>query len=69
MGCTNAAIPNALAAAHVSLKAKKFMVVMNAATAIVTTKSPYMVRVSFTILQLNQTLRTWTAQHGSKAPT
>jgi branched-chain amino acid transport system substrate-binding protein len=54
--------PNALAAADVSAEAKKFMVVMNAATAIITTKSPYMVRVSFTIPQLNQTLATWAAQ-------
>jgi branched-chain amino acid transport system substrate-binding protein len=58
--------PNALAAADVSAEAKKFMVVMNAATAIVTTKSPYMARVSFTIPQLNQTLATWAAQHGLK---
>jgi branched-chain amino acid transport system substrate-binding protein len=59
--------PNALAAADVSAEAKKFMVVMNAATAIVTTKSPYMVRVSFTIPQLNQTLGTWAAQRGLKS--
>ena len=39
--------PNALAAADVSAEARKFMVVLNAATAIVTTKSPYMARVSF----------------------
>jgi branched-chain amino acid transport system substrate-binding protein len=59
--------PNALAAADVSAEARKFMVVMNAATAIVTTKSPYMARVSFTIPQLNQTLATWAAQqHGLK---
>jgi branched-chain amino acid transport system substrate-binding protein len=58
--------PNALAAADVSAEAKKFMVVMNAATAIVTTKSPYMVRVSFTIPQLNQTLGTWAEQRGLK---
>jgi len=32
--------PNAMAAGDVSAEAKKFMVVMNAATAIVTTKSP-----------------------------
>jgi branched-chain amino acid transport system substrate-binding protein len=56
--------PNALAGADVSLEAKKFMVVMNAATAIVTTKSPYMARVSFTIPQLNQTLGTWAQKHG-----
>jgi branched-chain amino acid transport system substrate-binding protein len=59
--------PNALAAADVSAEAKKFMVVMNAATAIVTTKSPYMVRVSFTIPQLNQTLGAWAAQRGLKS--
>ena len=58
--------PNALAGADVSAEAKKFMVVMNAATAIVTTKSPYMARVSFTIPQLNQTLGTWARQHGLK---
>ena len=58
--------PNALAAADVSAEAKKFMVVMNAATAIVTTKSPYMVRVSFTIPQLNQTLGTWAQKNGLK---
>lgn len=58
--------PNALAAGDVSAEAKKFMVVMNAATAIVTTKSPYMVRVSFTIPQLNQTLATWASQNGLK---
>src|SRR5262245_58915767 len=46
--------PNALAAADVSAQAKKFMVVMNAATSIVTTKSPYMARVSFTLPQLNE---------------
>ena len=59
--------PNALAAADVSAEARKFMVVMNAATAIVTTKSPYMARVSFTIPQLNQTLATWAEQHGLKS--
>ena len=59
--------PNAMAGGDVSAEAKKFMVVMNAATAIITTKSPYMARVSFTIPQLNQTLATWAAQkHGLK---
>ena len=42
------------------------MVVMNAATAIVTTKSPYLARVSFTVPQLNQTLATWARQQGLK---
>ncbi|HZT24341.1 MAG TPA: ABC transporter substrate-binding protein [Pseudolabrys sp.] len=51
--------PNALAAADVASEAKKLMVVMNAATAIITTKSPYIVRTSFTVPQLNQTLGHW----------
>ena len=33
--------PNALAACDVSAEAKKLMVIMNAATSIITTKSPY----------------------------
>ncbi len=51
--------PNALAAGDVSDQAKKFMVVMNAATSIITTKSPYMVRTSLTTPQLNQALGEW----------
>jgi branched-chain amino acid transport system substrate-binding protein len=54
--------PNALAAGDVSAEAKKFMVVMNAATSIVTTKSPYMVRTSLTIPQLDETLGIWAAK-------
>jgi branched-chain amino acid transport system substrate-binding protein len=54
--------PNALAAGDVSAEAKKFMVVMNAATAIITTKSPYMTRVSLTIPQLDETLGVWAAK-------
>jgi branched-chain amino acid transport system substrate-binding protein len=56
--------PNALAAADVSAQAKKFMVVMNAATSIVTTKSPYMARVSFTLPQLNEPLGVWAYKNG-----
>src|SRR6266550_809410 len=51
--------PNALAAGDVSAEAKKFMVVMNAATSIVTTKSPYMVRASVTLPQVAETFGTW----------
>jgi branched-chain amino acid transport system substrate-binding protein len=58
--------PNALAAADVSAEAKKYMVVMNAATAIITTKSPYMVRTSLTVPQLTQTLGTWAEKRGLK---
>jgi branched-chain amino acid transport system substrate-binding protein len=56
--------PNALAVADVSTEAKKFMVVMNAATSIITTKSPYMVRVSVTLPQLNETFGTWAYRSG-----
>jgi branched-chain amino acid transport system substrate-binding protein len=56
--------PNALAAADVSAEAKKFMVVMNAATAIITTKSPYMARTSLTIPQLNETMGSWAYKSG-----
>jgi branched-chain amino acid transport system substrate-binding protein len=56
--------PNALAAADVSAQAKKFMVNMNAATSIITTKSPYMVRTSFTVAQLNETLGQWAYKNG-----
>jgi branched-chain amino acid transport system substrate-binding protein len=56
--------PNAMAAADVSAQAKKFMVVMNAAASIVTTKSPYMARVSFTLPQLNEPLGTWAYKNG-----
>jgi branched-chain amino acid transport system substrate-binding protein len=58
--------PNALAGGDVSAQAKKFMVVMNAATSIITTKSPYMARTSTTTPQLNYTLGTWAAKHGVK---
>jgi branched-chain amino acid transport system substrate-binding protein len=56
--------PNAMAAGDVSAEAKKFMVVMNAATAIITTKSPYMARTSLTIPQLNESFGTWAFKKG-----
>jgi branched-chain amino acid transport system substrate-binding protein len=56
--------PNAIAGGAISEQAKKFMVVMNAATSIVTTKSPFMVRTSMTIPQLNDALGIWAAKHG-----
>ena len=37
------------------------MVIMNAATSIITTKSPYMARTSVTLPMLNETLGTWAA--------
>ena len=56
--------PNALAAADVSVEAKKFMVVMNAATSIIITKSPYMVRTSVTVPQLQVTFGQWAYKSG-----
>ena len=58
--------PNTLAVGDVSAEAKKFMVVMNAATAIITTKSPYMVRTSATVPQLTETFGTWARKSGIK---
>lgn len=54
--------PNAMAAGDVSQQTKKFMVVMNAATSIITTKSDFMVRTSLTTPQLNGPLGTWAVQ-------
>ena len=56
--------PNALAAADVSAQAKTFMVNMNAATSVITTKSPYMARTSFTVYQLNEALGAWAYKNG-----
>jgi len=56
--------PEALGAASVSEEAKKLMVVMNAATSIVTTKSPFIVRVSLTLPQIADTLATWAVKKG-----
>src|SRR6266851_7307138 len=56
--------PNALAAGDVSEQAKKFMVVMNAATSIITTKSQYMIRTSLTTPQLNDSLGQWAYKNG-----
>src|SRR6267142_1096560 len=56
--------PNAMAAADVSAEAKKFMVVMNAATSVIITKSPYMIRTSVTLPQVMETFGTWAATKG-----
>jgi branched-chain amino acid transport system substrate-binding protein len=56
--------PEALGAAGVSAEAKKLMVDMNAATAIITTKSPYIVRVSLTLPQIADTAGKWLATKG-----
>ena len=51
--------PEALGAAGVADQGKKFMVVMNAATSIITEKSPNIVRTSMTIPQLNTAFGKW----------
>jgi branched-chain amino acid transport system substrate-binding protein len=56
--------PEALGAADIATEGKKLMVDMNAATGIVTAKSPYIVRTSFTINQVADTLGTWAATKG-----
>lgn len=60
------ATPNALAASDISDQAKKLMVLVNAATSIVTTKSRYSVRTSFTIAQVADALGKWAARTGIK---
>ena len=56
--------PEALGAADVATEAKKFMVVMNAATSVVTEKSPYIARTSLTIPQVNYAFGKWAAEKG-----
>src|ERR1044071_4690948 len=58
--------PNALAACSVSEEAKKLMVIMNAATSIITTKSPYCTRTSLTLPMVTETLGAWAAKNGVK---
>src|SRR5271169_1216148 len=56
--------PEALSVAELSAEAKKLMVVMNAATSIITLKSPYIVRSSLTLPQNCEVLGTWAFQNG-----
>src|SRR5436853_2891116 len=58
--------PNALAVAPLATEAKKPMIIMNAATSIITTKSPYIVRVSMTLPQITQPMAQWAAKNGIK---
>src|SRR5213082_72214 len=58
--------PNALAVAPIATEAKKAMVIMNAATSIITTRSPYIVRVSMTLAQITQPMAIWAAKNGIK---
>jgi branched-chain amino acid transport system substrate-binding protein len=56
--------PHALAVAPVATQARTPMVVMNAATSAITTRSPYIVRVSFTIPQISAPMARWAARNG-----
>lgn len=56
--------PNALAVAPIATEAKKPTIIMNAATSIITTKSPYMTRVSMTLPQVTAPLGDWAYKNG-----
>lgn len=58
--------PNALAVASVADRAKKPMVVMNAAASAITTRSPYITRTSYTIAQSVKPLAQWAYKTGSR---
>jgi branched-chain amino acid transport system substrate-binding protein len=56
--------PEALAVADIANQAKKPMVIFNAATSVITTKSPYIARVSMTLAQNSAPMGTWAAKNG-----
>ena len=58
--------PNAMAVAPIATEAKKPMIVMNAASSVITTKSPYIARFSFTVAQVTAPLAEWAAKNGIK---
>lgn len=51
--------PEALAVAPIAEQAKKPMIIMNAATSIITTKSDYIARVSMTLPQISAPMASW----------
>src|SRR5450631_2488151 len=58
--------PNAMAVAPVATEAKKPMVIMNAATSVITTRSPYIVRASHTLPQDTAPIASWAAKNKIK---
>ena len=58
--------PNAMAASDISAEAKKFMVIMNAATSIITTKSNFSTRTSMTLPMVGETMGSWAFKSGVK---
>jgi len=59
--------PNALSIAPLVTEAKVPLIIMNAATSVITTKSPYIARVSFTLWQSSYPLGAWAAKNGIKS--
>ncbi|RJG06681.1 ABC transporter substrate-binding protein [Noviherbaspirillum cavernae] len=58
--------PEALAVAPIAEQAKKPMIIMNAATSVITTKSNYIARVSMTLPQISAPMATWALKTGMK---
>ena len=58
--------PEAFAVAPIAEQAKKPMIVMNAATSSVTTKSAYIARFSMTLPQVSGPMATWAIKNGIK---
>ncbi|MFC7514908.1 ABC transporter substrate-binding protein [Herbaspirillum sp. GCM10030257] len=58
--------PEALAVAPIAEQAKKPMIIMNAATSIITTKSNYIARVSMTLPQISAPMATWAVKNNIK---
>jgi branched-chain amino acid transport system substrate-binding protein len=56
--------PNALAVAPLATQAKTPMIVMNAASSVITTKSRYVARVSMTLPQVTAPMAQWAAKNG-----
>jgi branched-chain amino acid transport system substrate-binding protein len=58
--------PNAMAVAPVATEAKVPMIISNAATSAITTRSPYVARVSMTIPQVSAPMAEWALKNGIK---
>ena len=58
--------PEALAVAPVAEQAKKPMIIMNAATSVITTKSNYIARFSMTLPQVSGPVATWAVKNNIK---
>ncbi|MEX2126636.1 MAG: ABC transporter substrate-binding protein [Xanthobacteraceae bacterium] len=56
--------PNAMAVSKIATEGKKFMVIMNAATTVIITMSPYSVRTSMTLPSVGATAGVWAYKSG-----